>query len=164
MPRAGAGDADDLAKAFRSVRIEPAIDRGLGKAAKRVKLAAEGNLRSVSGSFSRQLTELSVVKQRSVELSGTLAMVAEYGTVGGGWKVPAGRTGRMKRVFGTGVAPPRAARGNRPRPEDGHVVGKAWRTLRNQLADEVVDQVWDEYAIQFDRKGIYKVGAGVTGG
>lgn len=160
MPQPGGGNAADAAKAMRSVRIGPAVDQAMREQAKTVRARARRNIRSVPGNWSRSLVKLNLVGNSSVELSGILALVGEYGMGGAGWMMPLGPGARgsrsMVRVYDTGVPPPRAVRG-RPKPEDGYILGKAWKASRDELTAKASDDVWDAYAIQFDRNRIYKV-------
>lgn len=148
------GDVGDLDAALRSVRIEPHMDRGISAVAKQVKLVAIANLRGVPGDFSRSHAKITLQQNRSVEMRGILAMVAEYGMTNRSW--PRWGKGRTQ---GSSVPPPRFGAG-RPKPEDGHVIGKAYKMMRKEADEAMADHVWDAYSIQFDRKGIYKGRAG----
>ena len=86
-----------------------------------------------------------------VEVSGVLALVAEYGMSGRRWSNWHG--GYVQR---SQIPPPRFGSG-RPGPEDGYVLGKAYRMLKEDLTDFAADELWTEYSIQFDRAGIFKV-------
>lgn len=146
-----AGGPDDLEKAMRSVRIEPVLKRALPEMAKMVRRLAAVNLKAVPGSFSRSHAKLSLSKQGGVELEGGLAVVAEYGMSGRSWSNWHG--GRVQR---SPVPPPRFGSG-RPGPEDGHVLGKAYRMLQEDLHEFAADVMWDEYQLQFDKGKIFKV-------
>lgn len=145
------GSPDDLAKAMRSVRIEPVLDKALKDVAKQVRLVAEANLRGVDGSFSRSQVKLSLAKAGGVEMEGLLAIVAEYGMTNRSWSNWHG--GRVQR---SSVPPERFGKG-RPGPEDGYVLGRAYRMIREDLQDYAADEVWSAYQIQFDKAKVFKV-------
>lgn len=132
------------------------LSKAMPQMAKQVQLLAKANLMGVPGTFSRSLVKVQAGRGKGgrfaggVEVTGVLAMVAEYGMSGRHWSY----WGRHKN--GSPVPPPRFGPG-RPKPEDGYVVGKAYRMLKEDLADFAADALWTEYSIQFDRKGIYKV-------
>ena len=125
--------------------------------AKQVTLLARANLMGVPGTFSRSLAKVGPGRGKGgrfaggVEISGVLAVVAEYGMSGKRWSNWHGGYVQRSRIppdrFGTG----------RPGPEDGYVLGKAYKMLKEDLTDFAADELWAEYSIQFDRKGIFKV-------
>jgi len=145
------GNTEQAAKAFRRVRVAPIAEEIAEGDAKLVKLSASRNLVTVPGNFDRGRAQLGFADRgRSVELTGTLAFVAEYGMLGRGWQVPAGRSGRTFRISGASVPPPRATMG-RPGPEDGWVIGLAWRLLRTQAQKLNADQMLGDYMVQVDK-------------
>jgi len=151
------GDAGDLKKAMRSVRIDPVLASTMPKMAQQVQLLAKANLAGVPGTFSRRMVKIGKGRGKGgrfaggVELSGTLALVAEYGMSGRRWSNWHGGYVQRSRI-----PPPRFGSG-RPGPEDGYVLGKAYRMLKEDLTDFAADELWTEYSIQFDRAGIFKV-------
>jgi len=148
------GDTEDLLKAMRSVSVDNVAEVVTVDAAKAVHLAAKFNFATVPGSFSRSKAKVTRDDTRIV-ISGVVAVVAEYGMMGRGWYVPRGRSGKSMARVRTTVPPPRV-RGRRPRPEDGHVVGAAWKALRARQTDEAADRMLKEYTIAFDKHGIRK--------
>lgn len=145
------GSAEDLAKAFRSVKVQPVLKAEVPRLASSVRQLAAANLRFAPGRFSRSKVKLSRKSRDGLELTGLLAVVAEYGMVNRSWSNWHG--GRVQR---SPVPPPRATL-HRPKPEDGWVIGKAWKQMREQATTELADEVWTHYGIQFDGKKIYKV-------
>lgn len=132
------------------MRIDPVVDDVTGELARQTRLMATANLRGVPGTFSREHVKVQLAQAGGVELEGVLAIVAEYGTGGRGWHYWG------KRVSRSPVPPARATSG-RPKPEDGYVLGKAWRDMRKKATEGAADAVWNAYSIQFDRAGIYEV-------
>ena len=151
------GDAGDLAKAFRSVQVEPMLRQTMPQMAKQVNLLARANLRSVPGSFSRAHAQLGKYRDAGLQLQGLLAVVAEYGMNGRHWFY----WGRWRNA--TPVPPPRAAFGRRPKPDEGHVIGKAYKQLAEDLHEFGADQLWSQYGIAFDQGKIYKVRGSASG-
>jgi hypothetical protein len=147
----GSDDARRAQAALRSVRVEHTGDQVSEDTAKMVLALAMGNVRTVQGSFSRSLATVSRSGSKGVEISGVLAVVAEYGMVNRGWYY----WGRRKAA--SPIPPPRAVRG-RPKPEDGHVIGKAWRRVRAKANREAADSMLDEYTIAFDKHRVPKGG------
>ena len=145
------GDVGDLDRALRSVRIEPHMGRGIAAVAKQARVVAEANYRGLPGRLSKSKAKLSLRQNRSVELSGLTAIVAEYGMTNRSW--PRWGRGRTQR---SSVPPDRFGPG-RPKPEDGHVVGKAYKLIREEITEHMADEVWQAYSIQLDRGKIYKV-------
>lgn len=141
---------DAAGRAIRSVavgNVSKTIDE---KAAKQIGIAARANLALAPGTFSRSLTSLSRQKSKVI-LSGVLAVVAEYGMSGSHWR----EYGRP--VQGSPVPPPRFGSG-RPKPEDGYVVGAAYRRHRDQLEEQAADEMLKAYSISFDKHGVEKGG------
>lgn len=149
----GSADAKRAQAALRSVRVEGTAESVNEDTAKAVFAMALGNLRSVRGTFARGpgLASVSRDGRAGVVISGVLAVTAEYGTVNMNWNY----WGRP--VAPSRVPPPRAMSG-RPTPEDGHVLGKAWRRIRAKANRHAADSMLDEYSIQFDRHGVPKGG------
>jgi hypothetical protein len=147
------GNTEQAADAFRRVSVEPIEKGAVDLNAKAVLQAAKLNLRAVPGSFSRRGAKLGL-KGKKVSLSGTLALVAEYGMNSAGWFMPRKSWKRpgtyySRRIRGTGVPPDRFGSG-RPGPEDGWVIGRAWKLLRKQLAEETGDETLDAYMVELD--------------
>lgn len=151
------GDAADLEKAMRSVRIDPVLAKVIPEMSKTVMRAAKLNQATQVASYARKHAKIGMGRGKGgrfsggVEISGGLAVVAEYGMFGKKWSNWHG--GWVQR---SSVPPPRFGPG-RPKPEDGHIIGKAYKMMRNDLHEYAADQVWDAYQIQFDKKKIFKV-------
>lgn len=150
------GGPDDLKLAMRSVRIDPVLSKAIPGMAKMVSRVARANLMSVPGTFSRSHAKVGAGRGKGgrfaggVEISGGLAAVAEYGMTGRHWFL----WGRHRQP--SRVPPPRFGKG-RPGPEDGHVIGKAYRMVKEDLHEFAADEMWKAYQIQFDKQKIYKV-------
>ena len=147
------GDTEDAAKAFRRVSVEPIEKGAVDLNTEAVLKAARLNLKTVPGSFTRQGVKLSL-KGKAVQMAGTTALVAEYGMNGAGWYVPRKSwkkpgTYYSRRIKGTGVPPDRFGSG-RPGPEDGYVIGRAWKVLRKRLADATGDETLKAYMVELD--------------
>ena len=142
---------ENAADAFRRVSVGP-IERDVVKINQEaVLLVARQNLAGVPGSFDKGRAQLGLGRSGAVELEGELAYVAEYGVSGRGWWVPRGRVrGReRKRISNTDVSPPRFGSG-RPGPEDGYVLGAAWKKTRRKLAKVSADETLDAYMVELD--------------
>ena len=151
------GNTEDAARAFSSVSVEPIEKGAVDLNTKAVLTAAKANLAGAPGSFSRRGAKLSLASGKAVKMEGTLALVAEYGMNSAGWYVPRKSwkkpgTYYSRRIKGTGVPPDRFGRG-RPGPEDGWVVGRAWKVMRRKLAEATADFTLDRYMVEIDSGG-----------
>jgi hypothetical protein len=151
VARRSLGSPSDAAQAFRRVSVGP-IERDVVKVNQEaVLLVARSKLSGVPGSFDKGRAQLGMGRSGAVELEGELAYVAEYGVSGRGWWVPRGRVrGReRKRISNTTVSPPRFGSG-RPGPEDGWVIGAAWKMTRRKLSKISADETLDAYMVELD--------------
>lgn len=150
----GSADARKAQQALRSVSVEGTSKTITDDTAKAVALIARGNLAGASERYGKGPGLASVSRQQNIiEISGVLAVTAEYGTTGRHWF-----------AWGTHVqpsrVPPRRFGSGRPKPEDGHIVGKAWRVSRERATEAGADKMLKSYRIAFDKFRVPKGGLG----